>query len=685
MGICKGPNARKEEVKILGSSIHQIDPFLYQVCPSICKIIFSNKVGRGFFIKLYKSNKLIFLLMTNEHIIKKEMIDNKEEIEVYYNNQISRIKITLNKEERFIQSFKEKEELKIDCTIVEILKKDKVDERYFLLPNIDYNSNNYNELINKIVYVVQFPGGKNLSYSKGELINIDKYDFTHKAGTKSGSSGSPIFLANTTNVIGIHKSGNEYKKENYGDFIFPIINLLKKKIDINSISKNYINANNRIIRQNKQNEVKMVIKRKWGDFFMFNHEFVENNKDKCEIIINGKKGFNLDLNGKNEKNYLNEKIKKNNGIFEIIIKETKTIRNMDYMLDVSENSEFISIDFEKWDITNVTSMKYMFMHPYSFCFNNIKGISNWNTSNVTNMSNMFFRCTTIPNISNWNTSKVLDMSYMFYGCNNIPDISNWNTSKVLDMSYMFGECNNIPDISNWDTSNVKNMKGIFYHSINLCILPDISKWNMNNVECMAQMFEGCKSLKSLPNISKWETFCAKDMSYMFHNCWALTSFPNISDWKIYNVNNMSHMFHNCWSLTSFPLLKWDISNVKDMSFMFHNFPLSLIAFHWDISENQNTFHMFTNFDNYHNPLLGNDIIDLRIRLESKSICYIVHAYLDMLVGDAIDLFYKNHTNLDNPFKIKFIFGTKSINKLLTVYESGISNGHSIYGYIPGGG
>ena len=52
MGMCEGPNARIEEVEILGSSIHQIDPFLYQVCPSICKIIFSNKVGTGFFIKL---------------------------------------------------------------------------------------------------------------------------------------------------------------------------------------------------------------------------------------------------------------------------------------------------------------------------------------------------------------------------------------------------------------------------------------------------------------------------------------------------------------------------------------------------------------------------------------------------------------------------------------------------------
>jgi len=85
--------------------------------------------------------------MTNEHIIKKDIIEKKEEIEVYYNNQKNRIKITLNKEERFIQSYKE--ELEIDCTIVKMINKDNVNKDYFLLPNIDYNKNNYNELKKK--------------------------------------------------------------------------------------------------------------------------------------------------------------------------------------------------------------------------------------------------------------------------------------------------------------------------------------------------------------------------------------------------------------------------------------------------------------------------------------------------------------------------------------------------------
>ena len=118
--------------------------------------------------------------MANEHLINKEMIERKEEIEVYYKNQKNRIKITLNKEDRFIHSYKEK--LNIDCTIVEIINKDDVNEEYFLLPNIDYNYNNYESLKNKI----QFPGGNNLSYSGGKLTHIYKYEITHKATTKNG-------------------------------------------------------------------------------------------------------------------------------------------------------------------------------------------------------------------------------------------------------------------------------------------------------------------------------------------------------------------------------------------------------------------------------------------------------------------------------------------------------------------
>ena len=59
------------------------------------------------------------------------------------------------------------------------------------------------------------------------------------------------------------------------------------------------------------------------------------------------------------------------------------------------------------------------------------------------------------------------MSYMFYNCsslNSLPDISNWNTSNVTNMSYMFSNCsslNSLPDITKWNIKKLKYKENMF--------------------------------------------------------------------------------------------------------------------------------------------------------------------------------------------------------------------------------
>ena len=69
-------------------------------------------------------------------------------------------------------------------------------------------------------------------------------------------------------------------------------------------------------------------------------------------------------------------------------------------------------------------------------------ISNFDTSNVTNMRHMFSGVKRIDNLdlSHFNTSKVTDMSYMFSSMISLVslDISKFNTSKVKNMYLMFG-------------------------------------------------------------------------------------------------------------------------------------------------------------------------------------------------------------------------------------------------------
>ena len=88
-----------------------------------------------------------------------------------------------------------------------------------MLPSLKFN----NIKIGDKIYIPQYPN--NLNASKGIIKDINKYELSYNASTEYGSSGSHILLDNTIEVIGIHKQGG--KEENYGNFIYPIFNLLK--------------------------------------------------------------------------------------------------------------------------------------------------------------------------------------------------------------------------------------------------------------------------------------------------------------------------------------------------------------------------------------------------------------------------------------------------------------------------
>ena len=125
--------------------------------------------------------------------------------------------------------------------------------------------------------------------------------------------------------------------------------------------------------------------------------------------------------------------------------------------------------------------------------------SNWNTTNVTNMSGIFNNCINLTalDVSNWNTTNVTNMDWMFTSCNNLTalDVSNFNTDKVTNMNNMFGWCNKLTtlDVSNFNTNNVTDMSNMFRNCNKLTTL-DISNFNMDNVTTYENMFLNCTSL-----------------------------------------------------------------------------------------------------------------------------------------------------------------------------------------------
>ena len=118
-------------------------------------------------------------------------------------------------------------------------------------------------------------------------------------------------------------------------------------------------------------------------------------------------------------------------------------------------------DISNWDVSNVTDMSGMFSgtNLYKTKFNG--DVSNWDVSNVTDMSRMFGNSNFNGNISNWDVSNVTDMSWMFNESPFNGNISNWDVGNVTDTRKMFSESTFSRDISNWDVSNVTKMKDMF--------------------------------------------------------------------------------------------------------------------------------------------------------------------------------------------------------------------------------
>ena len=205
---------------------------------SICKIKTATQTSSGFLLKLFKNEEDFFCLITNEHVITKEMISNKDKIEFYYDDE-NKIKIiNLDKNERYIKEFTE---INLDIVIIEIKSEDNINEEYFLLPDRDY-IDNYNDLKEKEISILQFPNGDKLSFSKGKIKEINKYEITHLSITQSGSSGSPIFLIDSIKVIGIQKQGNKNNDENYGDLLGPIFNYFKNNLKYKLENGNFYNG-----------------------------------------------------------------------------------------------------------------------------------------------------------------------------------------------------------------------------------------------------------------------------------------------------------------------------------------------------------------------------------------------------------------------------------------------------------
>ena len=215
----------------------------------------------------------------------------------------------------------------------------------------------------------------------------------------------------------------------------------------------------------------------------------------------------------------------------------------------------------------------------------ISGLSDWDSSQVTNMYAMFAGTKNLPDalaLKNWNTSNVTNMGFMFSGDSSMKyiDVSNWDTSKVTSMAAMFqvgksfqgdGQLCEILGLGNLDVSNVKDMTCMFYGAGKM-IQYDIAEWDVSNVESMNHMFCDNRSLRSL-DLSRWDVSSIKTIHCMFDDNHKLKTIGDVSHWNTVNLIDAGGWLNHTESFVGndygeLDLSGWDTTKLKAVGEMF---------------------------------------------------------------------------------------------------------------------
>ena len=245
---------------------------------------------------------------------------------------------------------------------------------------------------------------------------------------------------------------------------YPNYNLLKTISNLEMFAVLYYKDYNEIILHYKFNEENI----KDNKVVLFGDKFVNNNKENCFLIINGKNIVELNR-------FIDLK-----DIYEKIPKEAPL--SLKVQLIERKRKVMTDLSFMFYNISTITDISYS---------------SNYDSGEVRNMSYMFYNCqsTCLPNfIEKFNTINVIDMSYMFYNCSLVKQI---------------------PDISKWDVRFLKKANNMFENCLSLSIFPDILNWKMINIEQMNYMFKNCKSLQNLPDTLDMNTNDKVEMKGIF--------------------------------------------------------------------------------------------------------------------------------------------------------------------------
>lgn len=166
-------------------------------------------------------------------------------------------------------------------------------------------------------------------------------------------------------------------------------------------------------------------------------------------------------------------------------------------------------------------------------------------------------------ISEWDTSEVTDMSTLFQFINNKADnfnenINDWDVSNVISMELMFDSAISFNQpLDKWDVSNVKYMNGMFMCATSFN--QSLEMWDVSNVEFMTEMFYEASSFNQ--PLNKWDISKVIDMDSMFYKA---SNYIQYLDWYDFKSNNSIISESNSNSNSNIDLSMHKKSNSKEL-------------------------------------------------------------------------------------------------------------------------
>ena len=326
------------------------------------------------------------------------------------------------------------------------------------------------------------------------------------------------------------------------------------------------------------------------------------------------------------------------------VKDKQTVADIKRKLG---NVTIVHIVFDKSFSTYAPTSLYKFFANLTK-LKTITGLEYLNTEKVTNMSYMFFKCSSLTSldVTHFNTAKVTNMNRLFSYCSSLTslDVTYFNTANVTGMNNMFYSCSALTTIyasDNFVTDKVEYSYNMFYDCTSLkgtTLEYVASKTDHNYANCGTDGYftPGC-GYAEFDNATGTLTFSYKvvkpegaydlnvgitepgwrthkneikkvvfDTSfanarptscyYWFYECKNLANIEGIENLNTEKVTNMELMFANCSTLTSLDVTKFNTANVTTLMSMFSNCSSlkSLDVTNFDTRNVTNMFYMFNN-------------------------------------------------------------------------------------------